>query len=287
MRIVIAIALPTTRQHFQRGIRKKSGLDFVNGLRRRFPTIPEDFLWKKVYAPRVQFIYKMCQRLQAYNVEIEFEVTAAKLSELTRTADILFLLAHWKSSTVYEEDILNEEGFNLGFAQLFSYLPSDGPVCDTSTTDKIEMINKQLNTGFENETDLNCSLPEGLTQKPMFRRFSSRCFVDSVMGAALSHGNSLELFDELIAVKMLRELISSKFEGTVDFAVCNSIIAGEVLGFAKPYFVRVNEKPATIESRLAILELTLRKMQADDLTYISADNEVRIELLDHFIHSEN
>jgi len=240
-RIAILLGLPVTRAEFyERAVDQQwdYGRKLLSGR-----SAAKAF--EQVYEPVCTVAADLLRRAESEGVLVCRSARLQDLQSISRTHDVLVIVAHWRNFVVEDADLL--EGWSVCLEQV-----TEDPVLRClvdEITRRSGAAHAILNGSLGNARNLRERvvtamnhlietgklvpfLPAaigGVTTHNLITKTLSRDLLDDAFRGALRRGNQLELADDLHAVAAIHIAINPSFHGVVDLSCCTSSVLGTYL----------------------------------------------------------
>jgi hypothetical protein len=243
-------------------------------------------LWKG-YEPVARRIEEVCQRSSEMGVQVLRNAALQDLQMALQVDIPTTLLAHWKSSVVFDFDI---QSFNttefvssqtndqLLIRQLIGVKKWKTIIDSSESITAKKLLVQELNTIIENE-DLNPIDAFFDDDTDQNRQARNRNFMDLVWAQVLKPGNRLELWDQMIDETAFVALVPRHRQSVIELAVCNSAVMARKLQFSCDAPIFVNRKPTGILFRLELYFQAVSHSIKTGTSYVSAIQSLRDQLL--------
>jgi hypothetical protein len=193
---------------------------------------------------------------------------------------VVTLVTHWKGHTVFEDDVLDWQGFASKLAcptsGILRWLAGRLEPGDLRRLDKpverprfLGALNKALESGRFDKDVIRVELLDG---------FHNRNALDAALAGVLRPGNRAEFRDGMHTIEEVERCLPVPLAGTLDLTVCNSVLLGEGVK-ARPgrreSLVLVNEKPTPLTLRLLMYKHAILDVEATGRDYREAVSRLR------------
>jgi hypothetical protein len=259
-------------------------------------------------------LHDLLAKAQAMRLEVCSGATLQDLGEVSKTADVIVLVSHWKNYRFPNDDLIKpitegkfveatdrsddplaywlttafkRQGIGRDGTDAHSLIEWLRSIQSFWTPDLTlrEILEQALDVNIDNESSSMEGLQEDV-ESELMRRTRRRDVIDGLFSHLLRPGNRLELFDGLHDCLSVAQAIDETFTGKLDLTTCTStILAGTVGNYHRQRFriVQFSKNQEPIYAA-CVLEATLSLMD-HGLEYLDA-RELAIELVRDTAQSE-
>ncbi|MEM9273283.1 MAG: hypothetical protein AAGA80_10030 [Cyanobacteria bacterium P01_F01_bin.143] len=296
----LAIAIPLTEEEVRQDYEENMKHDYVRQQIKKFKN-PQN-IWEEIIKP----ISKVCSELvpvaEDLGIDVRTSATLKDLKDLFETRSVVTIVAHWRGSIIRPDDLLVPSSIFVN-----KILEESNPIASAlrSSINNSDLISIQSNSASGESVEklvklLNkvIKLPSPLidfSTDPMLKNQLLNVVLDDVSLAAMNRdvldrwaseelrpGNRLELRDGLHSYHEVASIIPGKSKGIIDFALCNSIVLGNLLRKINPNWrVIMNSREVDPIPRLLLLKLLYEQLLREEYNYAKLLSKIHKKLLEN------
>lgn len=294
----LAFAIPLNRKDFLRDLEPTSGKDFVRNFASNKSDILPEVLWELFYRPLVDAALRTANDVSRMGVRVSFDLRISEFTRLLNSAEVVMVVAHWRSARFKPDDIINLRSLVPGL--MYSNERVAKILREQFCPELKEQLNafnhsalgphsleltliKELNRSLSDiqlyqgdNSDATAAQPDTLERRMYFNRLA----LEETFPTEFIPGNRFELCDGLHSIASVVDEVPIPYEGILDLTTCNSILLGEAIKCVRRNcLILVNRNPTRLDFRLVLYKNVIKELARRNGPYVDVVVRLRKELI--------
>lgn len=240
-----------------------------------------DEFYRDAFRAAADGIERECATVERRGVTVARNLTLDRLPRLFAHAKVVTIFAHWRFTSIKEEDIINPSAIldllrssqepihRLIRKEVLlrhpDYLEQERAERQSLAT----LLNEIASAANDTYLRSRGSCSEGILEVNPAQTILHRVTFESAFAGFLRAADAIELSDGMHTVSEFAESIPATFDGVLDLTVCHSMVLGGAVKAKRPHCTVALGRCATdLRVRIALYEIAVRMIRGRRKTFM-------------------